>query len=559
MNIIEYLREETNDFVTIEKYELTDLATSYNIRFLVDNRQLIYDYFDTHKLISLDNEEQYYDFLYLDYILKLEEYINDIPEDFGKPLKELIQYLNEDKEIITNGSIIKCLQSNYEQIFTLANRLSDMGLMKATLELMIKFYSGLKDSGIFQYLIREHTYFAFDNFEELFDILKKNNQELLKLLMVDNLHKISWIRTINICDVVKVLYKRKFDDIAKEIGRKVFENIVERYKHMEDEYSLQRDLKVAYDTLYLLRMNEAKELTLIIREIDEKVNKRIMETGQEFKYEFSTEPYRKWMEKNRKAVPLSRYLTISHEMSEENLWVSGLIKSSISFKGSILDVIASTSSANDYFTSSRKSQFDIFITVHSSKLLYWFSKDELAEEFNNSLKVVIGSIFEILNHDSEFENLDNNIDDLINILREVVKNNEHGITLFNKLMYVISFLEKILRLVYVSIDSTVFFEKNITLGAIFGNGNNLNQVMLKVLGEHHLRWTRYYLLKDDNEVGLEYRNRIAHLRDINPSDFSMFEFLKVVWIVFSTINTILINLINNEDLDYLNVEKNKEM
>ncbi|MCU5507151.1 hypothetical protein OCB09_28050, partial [Bacillus cereus] len=101
MNIIEYLREETNDFVTIEEYELTDLATSYNIRFLVDNRQLIYDYFDTHKLISLDNEEQYYDFLYLDYILKLEEYINDIPEDFGKPLKELIQYLNEDKEIIT--------------------------------------------------------------------------------------------------------------------------------------------------------------------------------------------------------------------------------------------------------------------------------------------------------------------------------------------------------------------------------------------------------------------------------------------------------------------------
>jgi hypothetical protein len=92
MNIIEYLRDKTNDFVTIEKYELTDLATSYNIRFLVDNCQLIYDYFDTHKLVSLDNEEQYYDFLYLDYILNLKEYINDIPEDFGKPLKELIQY-----------------------------------------------------------------------------------------------------------------------------------------------------------------------------------------------------------------------------------------------------------------------------------------------------------------------------------------------------------------------------------------------------------------------------------------------------------------------------------
>jgi hypothetical protein len=39
----------------------------------------------------------------------------------------------------------------------------------------------------------------------------------------------------------------------------------------------------------------------------------------------------------------------------------------------------------------------------------------------------------------------------------------------------------------------------------------------------------------------------------------MFEFLKVVWIVFSTINTILIKLINSEDLDYLSVERDIEM
>lgn len=552
MNIIEYLREKTDEFVTIEKYDLTDLLTYYNIKFVVDNRQLIYDYFNTHKLIKLDNEEQYYDFLYIDYIMKFEEHINDIPEDFVKPLKDLIQDLNKYKEIITNKSIIKCLQSNYEQIFMLANRLSDMGLMKATLELMIRFYTGIKDSRIFQYLISEHTYFAFDNFEELFSILKKNNQELLKLLMVDNLHKISWIRLSDICNVVKVLYQHGFIDIAIESGRKVFENIIERYKYMEDGLSLQGDLKVAYDTLYLLKMNEAKKLIPIIREIDEKVNTIIMETGQEFKYEFSTEQYGKFMQENRRFFSLNRYLTISHEMSEEVLWESCLIKLSISFKMSLIDSIARSSNTNDYFTLSRKNEFDIFITFYSSRLLYWFSEDELAEEFNNSFKVVIDSIFEILNHDSQFDNLDNNIDDLIIILREVVKNNEHGITLFNKLMYVISFFEKILRLVYVSIDSDVFFEKNITLGAIFGNGNGnkMNPVMLKLLDEHHLRWTRYYLLKDDNEVGLEYRNRIAHLRDINPSELSMFEFLKVVWIVFSTINTIFINLINNEDLDY---------
>jgi hypothetical protein len=82
---------------------------------------------------------------------------------------------------------------------------------------------------------------------------------------------------------------------------------------------------------------------------------------------------------------------------------------------------------------------------------------------------------------------------------------------------------------------------------MFGVNDNLNPLMLRLLGEHQLRWTRYYLLKDDDIVGLEYRNRIAHLRDINPNDFSINDYLSIVWIILSTINTVFVNLINDED------------
>lgn len=548
MNIIEFLRERTNDFLTIKKYDLTDLATSHHIRFLIDNTPLIMDYFYKNELNTLDNEEQFYDYLYLKYIEKFEGHIEDIPEAFGTPLSKVVEYSKDASQSINNSHIIRCLQTNHVKIFELASRLSDMGLMNETLDLMIRFYSGLKDCAIFQYMISEHTYFAFDKFENLFNILKKNDQELLRLMMVENLSKILRMRYKDICEVIKKLHHNNFHEIAQESGLILYNGIIERYQQMEDEYSLQIDLKLAYDTLYFCKLDEAKELLPIIREIDEKVDKRIFETGQEFKYEFSTEPYVKWMEENRKADPLSRYLTITHEMNEEKIWVSNLIKLSEQFEPSFTDMLASASNTNDYFTISRKGQVDIHITVHSTKLSYWFGEDNLANQFNQSLKIVIDAIFELVDYDTEFEELHTNIDDLTSMLREVVKENESGIKLFNKLMFIISFLEKVLRLVNIAMDDRIFFEKNITLGSVFGKGLEYNPILLKVLGEHHLRWSRYYLLKDDEKVGLEYRNRIAHLRGINPNEVDIFEFIKVVWIVLSTLNSIMVNLINDTSI-----------
>ncbi len=69
-------------------------------------------------------------------------------------------------------------------------------------------------------------------------------------------------------------------------------------------------------------------------------------------------------------------------------------------------------------------------------------------------------------------------------------------------------------------------------------------------------------MKDDDNIGLDYRNRMAHLRDINPSKMSLFEFLKVVWIIISTLNSILVNIINNdydEVTQFQQIETPKQM
>jgi len=87
------------------------------------------------------------------------------------------------------------------------------------------------------------------------------------------------------------------------------------------------------------------------------------------------------------------------------------------------------------------------------------------------------------------------------------------------------------------------------LGSILGNGENLSKVLLQLLGEYHLVWIRYFLLKDYADVGLKYRNIVARFRDINPNEMEIFEFFKVAWRVFSRINTIFVNIISNEEIN----------
>lgn len=546
MNIVELLREKTNEIVTIEKYDLADLASSHDIRFLVDNSADIYEYYESNKLLTLENAEQFYDYLYLEYILKFEDHVEFIPEEYAKPLQELIQFSKDCLSSINVRDKIICLRDSYASIFKLASRLTDMGLMKGTLELMAKYNSGLHSSGIFECLVNEYTYFAFDNIEVLIDILKRNKGELLHLLLVENFYNIVEIRFSDICAVIKKLSNSNSKDISRACGKKVFDCIIERYNKHDDMFSLQHDLEAAYDALYQLKMEEAKVLISIMREIDAAVNKWLVEKGQKFEYELTIEPYIKWIEDRNGAPPPYRYLTISHEYRKGEFWTPLLERAAESYKPSFTDLVVSSRNSNDYFTLSKKTHYDIHITQYAMKLLYWFSSEELVNEFEESLQVTVESIFEILDYDIRHEKLDSNINDLTHVLYTAISNKERGINLYGKMMYVVSFLEKVLRLVYISIDKDIFFIKNVTLGAIFGVDRAINPKTLTLLGECHLRWTRYYLLRDEDGVGLEYRNRLAHLRDINPSSVEMFELLKISWIVLSTVNTILVNLINSD-------------
>ncbi|MEH7086464.1 hypothetical protein V7139_27615, partial [Neobacillus drentensis] len=226
-------------------------------------------------------------------------------------------------------------------------------------------------------------------------------------------------------------------------------------------YYLQRILHRANKTLYLLKSQHSKKVEGYLREIEIKVNKYLLENGQEFQYEVTTEVYDKLMDElDEKGVDhFTKYMTITHWFDTNNLWYSRLEKSAKSYKPSLIDFVGNSINTNEYFSYGKLNSIDILITSNSMALFYWIRNENRVNEFRNSLNMVINWIFEILDYDTNYDGLENDIEALIDILYD--KNPEAKSSFYHiNAMFVISFLEKVLRLIYICINKDAFFEKS---------------------------------------------------------------------------------------------------
>lgn len=177
-------------------------------------------------------------------------------------------------------------------------------------------------------------------------------------------------------------------------------------------------------------------------------------------------------------------------------------------------------------------------------IYYWIKDDEKNLDFNRNLFLIIEMIFKELNYDISFKKIDSDVERFA----EVVKSAKSKKSQFHsELLFVISFLEKILRLIYLAIDEEKYFSKDkITLGTIFKSNDYDNHIFCKLIGYNQYRIIRYYLLNDTKGVGYEYRNRLSHFRDIDIRKIDSSIFLKTVWLIITCINSIFISLMNDD-------------
>lgn len=550
MNFISSLYDEKKVLITLEKYDISDLSTPHTIRTIIDNFEEMKSYYEKKSFGCIDDINDYIDVLFLKFVTLYNEDSDYLLEPYKGQLKQVIKYSASKLNQVNNSSLVKFIASSYKDIFRYNNKYFKSGVKDLTIQLIIKFYNVLKNSGILEYMIREMPIFVYDKFSALSNILKDNNGELMRCLLLDddNFEKLCAYRFENICETVERLYQSNFRDIACELGDKIYRYIENQFNSgTQHVYYLQTIIHRANKTLYFIRSEHSRQIENYLRRINEEAEKFLLENGQEFHFELSTASYDNLMEELDKMGSdyFTKYMTITHRQNAHNLWCSILEEEAKRYEPSLVDLVRTPFNSNQYFTYGKFRAMDLLITSHSMSLFYWFRNPNRVNEFRDSLKMVIDSIFEVLSYDTKYDDLDKDIDALIAILCD---NRDTGKAVFYhmKAMFVITFLEKVLRLIYICIEENAFFERSrITLGTILGTSSNNVGVLDNIIGEHHHRWTRYYFLHEDRDVGLNYRNRLAHSIDISVGEITLPVFMKIVWLTLSTINSIFVNLINN--------------
>lgn len=545
MNIIERLGKKSN--LTLINHGSNDLSTSYFLKSLVDHKESITNYYAANYLTHINTVENYIDLLFLDYIITYEGLLDLISEPYRSLTEELVYNSKEIRKEIKIKSIIDYINNNYEMLFKYDVLLLSEGIEKQTLNYIGKFHSGMKIAGIVAYLIKHKTILFMDNINSLYSIIKKHDKDLINGIYQNECQfkKVLQYRFEDICDFCLKVYQQKENELSHNIANKMFLSMRQEYESFNVDtqpYVLARKFKVLTNMLKELRNQNYEESKKIWEGMERFSDSYLLEHGRVKETEVSNRDHIDLIEQSKisKLPNMDKIMLLSHRFDESKLWVSVLEGLNNEYKSkSLVDYVTSMTDTDDYYTLSRQHLNWDFINVQSANISYWLS-DSKVNDFFEEIKVIIKSIYSQIGHPGEIKDeIEYLKDAIININESNGRSRDYLI--YHTVFFVITIIEKTLRNIFVHYDQDAIFNVNsITLSNLLSDNND---IIVNIVGKHHVKWLRFFLLKT-NKIGDDLRNKMAHLRDINVGDLHIIDLYKALWLLTTTMNSIIVNLIN---------------
>lgn len=208
-------------------------------------------------------------------------------------------------------------------------------------------------------------------------------------------------------------------------------------------------------------------------------------------------------------------------------WISKLLHMTHSFKDgevvsnftyvetdepSLVDMVSHNIDTDDYFTYSRQQKIQVSGSVGTALLMQLINNQEYYEEYVSSLAAVLEAISKHCNYDDEAL-----INDLLAMEQSLqfvsAARKKEGAENCWSLVYgasilIIACIEKLLRLTYKTEKKLILSDELIQLGPLLSN-----ESIEEILSVDLMKGVGFYLSKY-GYVGLNYRNRLAHLSDI---------------------------------------------
>ena len=519
-NIINLLREKGEVF-TLKYFGLGDLGTANSAKVVIENYDIIKEYFSSKESYEINTLDNYVDYLFTQKIINMEEIIPHL-EKGAELMSSICEFcLNESKRY-TAGSLIQYLNQNIRNIFDYEQVKNFFGIKDVTLELCCKYASGLNEE-VFEFLINNQTYALLHNYDAFQRIIEGNSK--LKAIFFERITNEDILRR-SPKEVTAVLIifsssKKKNEGIFNAAVEKVVtygERLATELCE-ENIIYLDRSIKIIHSFLVAIKNPKANDLKGYVENAENLMNEYIKKEGHEFKYEYSLKDVKELLESDKSWT--IKVLALTHSYDFQSKKVNAVLN--FAPKGnSVMDFIATTNiPTNDYFTMTHQQTLEIIVDCGGQIFFKILSNPESFTEMMIAYAQILSLILEKLHCEEkdlvkDFELL---AQMLCNYFHSHILEEEREIKTalcYAPAMYCCALIEKVLRTVYIALKRKELFipTNKTTIRNLLSDNNG---VINEILGEYQTKHLRFYLSTDEDDIGFNFRNRLAHWNDITSA------------------------------------------
>ncbi len=423
------------------------------------------------------------------------------------------------------GDIIKFVNKEYTSLFNEGeDRKNNMFADKRKLffplvEFCISYQNGISDS-VFSYLADNKWFIYINYYGELKSKLMCSWELFDKVFSQNNILNILRTRCEQIILIAKSIMDNSSigNDFKNTINDRMFSCVIDLMKKAEDRETIAYGDTVRRIRRYFAEINydqeKLREFENVHKEFESKLENWMKKNESVFSQKIPSDIFKTIFNSNEDWI--KKLLFMTHKLEDKE------IKSQFSFSSPqdtpLIDMVSHNIDTDDYFSFSRQHQIQIAASLGGALIMQAFEQDD----YINNLIDWVGCILGYIADHCKFQGDDlfNDYNAIIQSLKFVDVANKKQIEgygaslIYGSCILISACIEKLLRLIYKYESKIVLSDELYQLGKLINN-----TVISRILTEDLMKGIGFYLSKY-GYIGLNYRNRLAHLSEIFIDEIS---------------------------------------
>lgn len=543
MSIQEQMREK-HIHLSTRYYGINNLTTGWEIQEIIDNTDLFGNLFEQNPLVSLETRDDYLLYLYSRKISSMIEVVPLLLQDDHKTIiSQLVDEAIKASDRISNGMLVKFINSHIEEIFDVEDSSSD--IRHTTLDIIAAFSHGISED-VYEFLCREYGYLILDRFDSFEKVFEMYPCLFSGMFPTGSLDELEGFRFETILGIFAHIWNKDHTNLKATVERVIPVMCSDAEKLADEkEYRLimtnERTLARMYAFLNTIKHPRANDFLILHKKIEKQLEESLEENGQLFSYEIPVgEIIKQYRSTTNWEIRLLS-ITYSAELQGEKVSFASRLSKDEKAKSKLMDLVSSNIPTDDYYTLSRQQMLSIISSIGEGTLLGIVKDKELFGDYLSLLFSAITFISETLK--CEEEKLQEDVQIIGNMLNLVVSNAERSEEIlvpfcYSTCMFLCALSEKLLRVTYIALvgGNKYIPIDYIALGQLL---NKDNSELKSVFGEIHLKNLAFFFLQvGEKRVGYNYRNSLAHWKNIDKKAVCPQLVLRLLYLFTDIINTI---------------------